>query len=72
MACSFGEGPKWFPGSISQQRGPVTFVLKLEDDRFSKHHVDQLKLQEQNLSSKPKGCLPSDGEVDYDPDIPFS
>ena len=37
-----------------------------------KRHTDQLKLQEQKHSSEPEGRLPSDGEVDCDPDIPLS
>ena len=37
-----------------------------------KRHIDRPKLQEQNHLSEPKGCLPSDGEVDTDPDISLS
>ena len=72
MACNFGEGPKWLPGATSQERGPVKFEVKLEDGRLWKHHTDQLKLLEQNHSGEPESRLPSNGEVDYDPDIPFS
>ena len=31
MVRNFIEGPKWLPGTISQQHGPVTFEVKLED-----------------------------------------
>ena len=31
-----------------------------------------ISLSFRNLSSEPKGCLPSTGEVDYDPDILFA
>ena len=48
------------------------FEVKQEDGWLWKHHTDQLKLQEQNHSSEPEGCLPPDGEVGYDPDIPLS
>ena len=47
MAHNFGS-PKWLPGTISQQCGPVTFEVKLEDGRLWKCHTDQLKLHEQN------------------------
>ena len=50
----------------------MTFEVKLVDGWLWKCHTDQLELQEQNYSSEPKGHLPSDGEVDYDPDIPLS
>ena len=66
MACNFEEGLKWFPESTSQQHGPVTLEVKLEDGRLWKCYTDRLKLQEQNHSIEP------DGEVDYDPDIPLS
>ena len=69
MACNFGDGQKWLPGHISQQHGPVTFEVKLEDGRLWKHHTDQLKLQDLNHSSEPEGHLPSDDEVNYDTDI---
>ena len=72
IAYNFGEGPKWLPGTIPQQLGPVIFEVKLEDGGLWKHHTDQLKLQNQNYSSEHEGHLPSDGEVDYDPDIPLS
>ena len=67
MERKFVEGPKWLPRTISQQRGPVTFEVKLEGGRLWKHHTDQLKHQKQNHSSKLEGHLPSDGEVDYGP-----
>ena len=46
--------------------------MKLEDGRLWVHHTNLLKLQEENHSREPKGRLPSDGEVYYDPDIPLS
>ena len=70
MARNFEDSPKWLPGTICQQHGPVMFEVKLEDGRLWKHHTAQLMLQEQNHSSEPEGYLPSNGELDYDPDIP--
>ena len=49
----------------------MMLIGKLEDNRLWKCHTDQLKLQEQSYSSEPEGRLPSNGEVDYDPDIPL-
>ena len=72
MVRNFGKGLKWLPGALSQQHSPATFELKLEDTRLWKRHTDQLKLQELDHSREPKGRLPSDGEVNYDPDIPLS
>ena len=57
---------------MSQQHGPVMFDVNLKDGRLWKCHTDHLKLQEQNHSSEPENRLPSDGEVDYDSDIPIS
>ena len=34
MAHNCGEGQKWLSGTISQQRGPVTLEVKLEDGRL--------------------------------------
>ncbi len=50
----------------------MMFDEKLEDGRLWKSNTDQLKHQEQNHLSELEGCLPSDSEVDYDPDIPLS
>ena len=41
------QGPppqlQWLPGTIIQQTGPVSYVIKITDNRLWKRHADQIR-----------------------------
>ena len=41
------QGPppqlQWLPGTIIQQTGPVSYVIKITDGRLWKRHADQIR-----------------------------
>ena len=41
-ARNYGVGQTWSPGVIIGVDGPVSFVVKLEDGRIWRRHLDQL------------------------------
>ena len=43
FVCNYGQGFLWMPGVISEVRGPVSYVVTLEDGRVMRRHVDLLK-----------------------------
>ncbi|XP_047123845.1 uncharacterized protein K02A2.6 [Hydra vulgaris] len=48
MAKNFGNGPKWIPGRIIKQKGPVNFEI-LTDDVVIHRHIDQIRLRFSDL-----------------------
>ena len=42
-AVNFQGSPKWMPGVLEQQLGPVSYVVRLQDGRLWRRHQDHLK-----------------------------
>lgn len=66
-ALNFAGIPKWLPGVLETKLGPVSFLVKLQDGRTWKRHVDHIHKRVPNESypdhtpvSAPAGdgCLP--------------
>lgn len=43
LICNFGQGSFWLPGVVSEVRGPVSYVMTLEDGRAMQCHVDLVR-----------------------------
>ena len=42
LAKNFSSGPKWLAGVIVEVLGPLSYQIKLDDNRIIKRHVDHL------------------------------
>ena len=42
LAKNFSSGPKWFTGVVEAVLGPLSYLIKLEDGRIIKRHIDHL------------------------------
>ena len=42
---NFGPGNSWLPGKVVQQRGPLSYLVKLEDGRYFRRHLDHLRIR---------------------------
>ena len=42
---NFAKGPKWLPGVIVDQTGPVSFHIRLDDGRVVRRHQDHIHLR---------------------------
>ena len=40
---NFSEGPRWLPGSIAEVRGPLSYLIRLEDGQEVRRHVDHVR-----------------------------
>lgn len=45
-AKNFGRGKTWLSGVIIEKKSPVSFMVKLTDDRLVKRHIDHLRFRE--------------------------
>ena len=45
-AKNFGRGKPWLSGVVEEEKGPVSFMIKLSDGRKVKRHVDHLRIRE--------------------------
>ena len=43
MARNFRPGTKWIPGTITKQKGPLTFIVQLDSGTEWKRHVDHIR-----------------------------
>ena len=50
----FGTGPKWLPATIEETTGPVSYLVRLEDQRLVRHHQVHLRKRkmDHNLEAK--------------------
>ena len=53
----YSRGPKWIPGTIVQETGPVSARIELEDGTVVRRHHDQL-VARPTESSSPGVALP--------------
>ncbi|XP_072023179.1 uncharacterized protein [Amphiura filiformis] len=54
------RGPKWLPGHVIAQTGPVSYKVKLTDGRVWKRHVDQIRKRYSNMQNPPQAEPKSD------------
>ena len=54
---NYSRGPKWIPGTIVQETGPVSARIELEDGTVVRRHHDQL-VARPTESSSPGVALP--------------
>ena len=40
---NFSSGPCWLPGVVVNKSGPVSFIVKLLDDRTVRRHQDHVR-----------------------------
>ena len=50
-SMNFAGAPKWLPGVLETQTGPVSFTVRLSDGRLWKRHIDHLR---QRLPHEPQ------------------
>ena len=50
-ARNFSDGEVWIPGVIAKCIGPLSFIVKLEDGRTIRRHIDHLQPHFVSLSS---------------------
>ena len=47
LARGFGnDDSTWLPGVVCEQRGPVSFIVKLDDGRIVRQHIDHIRSRE--------------------------
>ena len=59
-------GPKWIPGVILKQTGPVSFVVQVENGLVWKRHVDHLRQSTPTQDLIPVSPLPTSSQEDVD------
>ena len=42
---NFSHGPKWLAGTVEEIRGPLTYMVKLTDDKIVRRHVDMCQIR---------------------------
>ena len=62
-ARGFGTGPKWVPATIDEVSGPVSYLVRLEDDRVVRRHQDHLRRRSQPPNRE---SVTPDSESDFD------
>ena len=40
---NFASGPTWIPGTIAEERGPLSFHIQLENGRVVRQHIDHVR-----------------------------
>ena len=56
---NFSDNRKWVTGVVQSRIGPLTYLVKLQDGRLCKRHVDQM------IECYVKDSSPSSTETDY-------
>lgn len=82
---NFSTGPKWLPGRIVNVTGPLSYVIELDNGRFTRRHVDHIRkkldIEIPEVSVVPPECpetppnvvlreIPSVPDTPITPDIP--
>ena len=57
FVCDFPSGKNWFPGTLTQSKGPLSFLIKLDDGRVIRRHIDHIRERSATVSlSYPTSC----------------
>ena len=43
FVCDFPSGKNWPPGTLTQSKGPLSFLIKLDDGRVIRRHIDYIQ-----------------------------
>ena len=46
---NFGQGQRWLPGVILEVTGPVSFLVRLVDERIVRRHLDHIRSRKNDL-----------------------
>ena len=68
MVKNFRSGPNWVPATITQQDGPVSYTVCVENGQLWKRHLDHIKSKGQNV---PTEFSPSDVDTSTFTEIPL-
>ena len=60
MVKNFRPGPLWFPGTITQQHGPLSFTVCTESGQHWQRHVDHMKHLGEQSESRPTNLPQND------------
>ena len=53
----FPSGKNWLPGTLTQSKGPLSFLIKLDDGRVIRHHIEHIRERLAMVSSPyPTSC----------------
>ena len=53
----FPSGKNWLPGTLTQSKGPLSFLIKLDDGRVIRRHIDHIRERSATvLFSYPTSC----------------
>ena len=72
---NFSTGPTWLPGVITECRGPLSFQVRLEDDRIVRRPIDHVRCRFVDSPGTsveldlPGITIPGANPVDDDPPI---
>ena len=71
-AQNFGTGSKWIPAVVQEVTGPVSFLVKLEDGRLVRRHLDHLRRRDGSTGALlPENSSSTQPEADVLPEILF-
>ena len=54
MAKNLRPGPNWIPAVIEQRLGPLSYLVKTQDDQKWRRHVDRLKVYSEQAPHSPE------------------
>ena len=66
MARNFRPGNKWMPGVLVDQKGPLTFIVRLDSGIQWKRHVEHIRKYTPTVSSE------QNKEHEIDTDLPMT
>ena len=71
MARNYAGGVKWLPGVISSRLGELHFEVQLEDGRYVRRHIDQIRGREVEPDNMPGEQLAEEPDFDDFPETPL-
>ena len=45
FVCDFPNGKKWLPATVTQSKGPLSFLIELDDGRVIRCHIDHIRVR---------------------------
>ena len=68
MARNFRPGPKWVPGTIIKQLGPVSFLVRISEGIEWKRHIDHIRDYTGDTADTQPSTAPASSEEPQDAD----
>ena len=63
MVRNLRPGPTWIPASKAEQRGPLSYMVTVENGEQWRWHVDHLKPREESTFPRNEECLGRDSVI---------